>query len=100
MRLVDLRFAAGIAMRRPFQVLVQVTNRCNMKCSFCDFWPNGAHPREELSVDDFRQLAADLAKQGTFLVSIEGGEPFLRPDLVEIVRAFSAKHVTVLYTNG
>ena len=42
----DLRFAIGVLRRRPFQVLLQVTNRCNMQCSFCDFWPNGVSPSE------------------------------------------------------
>ncbi len=96
----DLRFAAGVATERPFQVLVQVTNRCNMRCSFCDFWPNGVAPSEELTLGDYQRLSADLAKIGTFLVSIEGGEPFVRPDLLEIVRAFGERHVPLLYTNG
>jgi len=96
----DLRFAVGVVQRKPFQVLLQVTNRCNMKCNFCDFWPNGAAPREELTADDFRKLAAQLAELGTFLVSIEGGEPFVRPDLLDIVRAFAARHIPLLYTNG
>jgi MoaA/NifB/PqqE/SkfB family radical SAM enzyme len=96
----DVRFAAGLVARRPFQVLVQVTNRCNATCSFCDFWPHGAHPREELTTDDFHALSDELAGIGTFLVSIEGGEPFVRPDLVEIVRAFGRHHVPLLYTNG
>jgi MoaA/NifB/PqqE/SkfB family radical SAM enzyme len=96
----DLRFAAGIATERPFQVLVQVTNRCNMKCSFCDFWPNGVPAAQELTTEDFARVADELAELGCFLVSIEGGEPFVRPDLLEIVRAFGRKHVPVLYTNG
>jgi MoaA/NifB/PqqE/SkfB family radical SAM enzyme len=97
----DLRFAWGIARRRPFDVLIQVTNRCNMRCSFCDFWPNGAKPEQELQLDDFRRLAADLRQLGCFLVSLEGGEPFLRPELVDIVAAFAdAGHLTTLYTNG
>jgi MoaA/NifB/PqqE/SkfB family radical SAM enzyme len=96
----DMRFATQILGRSPFQVLVQVTNRCNLTCSFCDFWPNGAHPREELTTDDFRRLADQLAELGTFLISIEGGEPFVRKDLVEIVRAFGKHHVPLLYTNG
>ena len=50
----DAEFALGILRKRPFQVLVQVTNRCNMKCSFCDFWPNGVAPEQELSLDDYR----------------------------------------------
>lgn len=96
----EVGFAASVLGRRPFDVLVQVTNRCNMKCSFCDFWPNGATPQDELSVDEFSRLAAELASLGTCLVSIEGGEPFVRPDLVDIVRAFGRDHLPVLYTNG
>ena len=96
----QLGFAAGIALRRPFQCLIQVTNRCNMKCSFCDFWPNGVPPAQELSLEDYRRIGDELAGIGRFLISIEGGEPFVRRDLVEIVRAFSSRHLPVLYTNG
>ncbi len=96
----DLGFATTILRRRPFHLLLQVTNRCNMKCDFCDFWPNGVAPREELSLDDFRRLEEELAAMGRFLISVEGGEPFVRPDLLEIVRILSVRHVTALYTNG
>ena len=96
----QIGFAAGIALRRPFQCLIQVTNRCNMKCSFCDFWPNGVPPAQELVLEDYCRIAGELAGMGRFLISIEGGEPFVRRDLVEIVRAFSSRHLPVLYTNG
>ncbi|MFB9242965.1 radical SAM protein [Massilia antarctica] len=96
----DLRFMGGILRKQPFQVLVQVTNRCNMRCSFCGFWPNGVAPRLELTVADYQRVAAELARIGTFLVSVEGGEPLLRPDIIEIVRAFGERHAPVLYTNG
>lgn len=96
----DARFAAGVLRRRPFQVLIQVTNRCNMQCSFCDFWPHPAARSEELTVAEYRKLAADLGALGCFLVSIEGGEPLTRPDLVEIVQALSQRHVSTLFTNG
>jgi radical SAM protein with 4Fe4S-binding SPASM domain len=96
----DLEFARGVLLRRPFSLLLQVTNRCNMTCSFCDFWPNGVAPAQELSLADLRRVADELAQLGCALVSIEGGEPCVRPDLVEIVRAFSARHLSVLYTNG
>jgi MoaA/NifB/PqqE/SkfB family radical SAM enzyme len=93
-------FAATLLRRRPFQCLVQVTNRCNMKCRFCDFWPNGALPHEELTTGEFRQLAGELSGLGRFLVSIEGGEPFVRPDLAAIVAAFADDHIPLLFTNG
>lgn len=99
-KLKDLSFAWGLVRRRPFSVLIQLTNRCNMKCSFCSFWSQGAHPNEEVTLEDYRRIAAQMAEVGTFLVSLEGGEPFLRKDLIEIVEIFSKEHLTVLYTNG
>lgn len=96
----DLSFTAGIVGKRPFQVLVQLTNKCNMRCSFCDFWPNVAPRSEELTVSDYQRLSRELKELGTFLVSIEGGEPLVRPDLVPIVKALSEHHITALFTNG
>lgn len=96
----DAAFAAGLVRRRPFQALVQVTNRCNMRCSFCDFWPNPAPPRDELTAGDYARVAAELAELGCFVVSIEGGEPLARPDLVDIVGSFGERHLPALFTNG
>jgi MoaA/NifB/PqqE/SkfB family radical SAM enzyme len=96
----DAKFALGLARRRPFQVLLQVTNRCNMTCDFCDFWPNGVAPQQELSLENFRELARQLDELGTFFISVEGGEPFVRKDLIEILTVLSRRHVTCLYTNG
>jgi MoaA/NifB/PqqE/SkfB family radical SAM enzyme len=96
----DLRFALGVLRRKPFQVLLQVTNRCNMQCSFCDFWPNGVAPAEELAVAEFERIERELGELGTFVVSIEGGEPLVRPDLIDIVAIFARRHIPLLYTNG
>jgi MoaA/NifB/PqqE/SkfB family radical SAM enzyme len=71
-----------------------------MACTFCTFPQNSIAASEELSLPDFRRLATELSGLGRFLISIEGGEPFVRPDLVDIVRALSLEHLTVLYTNG
>jgi MoaA/NifB/PqqE/SkfB family radical SAM enzyme len=96
----DARFTAGLLRKKPFSCLVQVTNRCNMECSFCDFWPNPAPKKDELTAAEMRRIAKELSELGTFVVSIEGGEPFVRKDLVEIVRAFGERHIPALYTNG
>ena len=96
----DVGLIANIWRRRPFNVLIQVSNRCNMRCSFCQFWSNGVHPDRELGLDDFVSLEAQLAEMGRFIISIEGGEPLIRPDIIDIVRVFSARHSTLLYTNG
>jgi MoaA/NifB/PqqE/SkfB family radical SAM enzyme len=99
-RVRELAFAAGVLRHRPFQCLVQVTNRCNMQCTFCDFWPNGVPASEELSAAEWGRVAAELARLGRCVVSIEGGEPFVRPDLADIVGAFAVHHLPLLFTNG
>ncbi len=96
----DLSFAATIARSAPLQCLVQITNRCNMQCSFCDFWPNVAPRSEELTVSDYTRVSGELAGLGTAVISIEGGEPLLRKDLVGIVGAFGKHHIPMLFTNG
>lgn len=95
----DLAFTSGLLRKKPFSLLIQVTNRCNMECSFCDFWPN-PDPKRELTIPEFKRLSKELAELGTFGISIEGGEPMLRKDLPEIVAALSEHHITSLYTNG
>ena len=96
----DAKLTHGILRGRPFDVLLQVTNRCNMQCSFCDFWPNPAPKGQELTLAELERVAAELSELGTFIVSIEGGEPFVRKDLVDIVRVLSKDHITALFTSG
>jgi MoaA/NifB/PqqE/SkfB family radical SAM enzyme len=95
----NIAFGASLVRKHPFQCLVQVTNRCNMKCGFCDFWRHG-NKKAELTVEDYRRFSDALSALGVFLISLEGGEPLLRQDIAEIVSVFSKHHLTVLYTNG
>src|SRR5215831_469593 len=90
----EIGFSTAILKRKPHHLLVQVTNRCNMTCSFCTFPQNAVAASEELTLDDFRRLASELTGLGRFLISIEGGEPFVRLDLVDIVRELSKDHLT------
>jgi MoaA/NifB/PqqE/SkfB family radical SAM enzyme len=55
---------------------------------------------QELSCEDYAALERELSTLGKFLVSLEGGEPLVREDVVEIVRIFSPRHLPMLYTNG
>lgn len=95
-----LRLLYGFVARRPIHAIVQVSNRCNLTCGFCSFWENPARRSDELAVDDFATLGGKLAEAGSLVVSLEGGEPLLRPDIVEIVAAFARHHFPILFTNG
>jgi MoaA/NifB/PqqE/SkfB family radical SAM enzyme len=94
------RLLTGFVRKRPIHCIVQVSNRCNLTCGFCSFWERPAHPRDEMTVADFEVISAKLAEAGSMVVSLEGGEPLLRPDAAGIVRAFARYHHPILFTNG
>jgi cyclic pyranopterin phosphate synthase len=67
---------------------VSVTDRCNLRCTYCmppDFadWLPGDHL---LSIDELLMVIGIAVDEGIRTIRLTGGEPLLRPDLVEIVR--------------
>src|SRR5262249_50304803 len=87
------------AVPRPAFCTYLVSYRCHARCGMCDSWR--MKPGRELTA---AEVATVFAKIGRLdVVRVTGGEPFLREDLVEVVRAIAAAsdpmivHVT---TNG
>ncbi|MFZ4850532.1 MAG: radical SAM/SPASM domain-containing protein [Caldilinea sp.] len=66
---------------KPFSVVVSVSFRCNSKCRTCDVWRK---PNDDLSAEEWEQVFAHLGR-APFYMTFTGGEPFLRPDLDELV---------------
>lgn len=67
-----------------------VTSACNARCEFCfnldnvENWKN--RKSVELSLEEVRQIAINL-KRLPYL-NISGGEPFMRPDLADVIEVF------------
>ena len=95
-----LRLLGGFVFGRPVHCIVQVSNRCNLSCGFCSFWERPARREDEMTLADFEVISSKLAEAGSMIISIEGGEPLMRPDIVGIVRAFARHHHPILFTNG
>ena len=84
---------------------VSVTDRCNLRCTYCmppDFsdWMPGEHL---LSIDELMTVLEVAVEQGIGSVRLTGGEPLIRPDIVEIVRRINALPTPpriTLTTNG
>lgn len=68
---------------------VSLTDRCNLRCSYCmppeglDWTPSA----DILSGQEVARLIRLFVAEGVTDVRFTGGEPLLRPDLVDIVRA-------------
>ena len=54
----------------------------------------------ELAVSDFRRGSKKLSELGAILISLAGGEPLVRPDIVDIVHAVAEWHFPFITTNG
>jgi pyruvate-formate lyase-activating enzyme len=78
----------------------ELTTRCDLRCPVC-FADAEDAPREgEITLEAFTALLEPLRGRDV-QIRLTGGEPTLRPDIVEIVRRISASGNTVdLATNG
>ena len=95
-----VRIFSRFAMGRPVWCTWQVTYRCNFRCAFCDYWKGGVDPSRELAPAEIERGARNLARISSLMISIGGGEPFLRDDLPEIIAAMARWHMPLVTTNG
>ncbi len=71
--------------KRPFLAEVDITERCNLRCSHCyHFAGKGSTTREEPSLDEWKKRFGELYDRGIRGVMLMGGEPLLRPDVVAL----------------
>lgn len=72
-------------------VRLSVTDRCNLRCTYC--MPENmhfVHRKELLTDDEILLLLQLLATAGISKVRITGGEPFLRPGLMTLLEKINA----------
>src|SRR5262249_332950 len=92
--------------QRPLRNLrISVTDRCNLRCSYC--MPEEDYvwlPREQiLDFEEISALADVFMELGVDKIRLTGGEPLLRRDLPALIRLLAAKpklNDLALTTNG
>lgn len=63
----------------PKEAVIAITYRCNCRCKMCNIWKESAF--KEIPPEEYRKLPESLK-----VVNITGGEPFLHPDLKDVMR--------------
>ena len=77
---------------------LEITNRCNLACSFC---PKTKRPARTLTAEEFRLLAGKLRAYTDYLYLHVMGEPLLHPQLQALLKiAQELGFHVVLTTNG
>ena len=86
--------------KMPIFGSADITNFCNLKCKHCYWWLNRTL-HKELSADEWRNVVRKKFRENDVVaVSLTGGEPLLRPKVVEaVVEEMKGRYVTVV-TNG
>jgi MoaA/NifB/PqqE/SkfB family radical SAM enzyme len=85
-------------------VYLHVTKACNLRCTYCYFSASNPLP-DELSTKELVDLWPPLVSLRPEKVIFTGGEPLLRPDIVDLLRTFRDADVEhkvkrCLNTNG
>lgn len=85
---------------KPVVTMLELTNRCNLACISC-YNNAGLAMNNELTTEEWVDVAHQLGRLGVFHVYLTGGEPLLFEGLLEVVSAlFDEKIRTVLFSNG
>jgi MoaA/NifB/PqqE/SkfB family radical SAM enzyme len=91
---------AAMARRSvPTGAQIELTRACNLRCAFC--YKSSRTDTQQLSLDEWRRVLANLRTLGTLSVSFTGGEPLLYPEAIEVMReARRLGFMVSLLTNG
>jgi len=76
----------GFPKALPMVLTLSVNDWCNSRCKTCNIWKNKPKMKiaEQLKLEEYEKIFKNFSS--VFWVTITGGEPFLRDDIVEIIR--------------
>ena len=76
--------------QRPIAAHIYVTEKCNLRCSYCTEVNNRVpHPK----LKTLKMWIDKLEELGVLRIGLQGGEPLLHPDIVEVVRYVKSKNL-------
>jgi organic radical activating enzyme len=103
---VEVRRGRSIAHARealerlPARLWLYTNFDCNLACDYCCVRSSPSADRRALGLDRVRRLVAEAPHAGVRELFLTGGEPFILPDIGEIVAACVEAVPTTLLTNG
>ncbi|HEY8377961.1 MAG TPA: radical SAM protein [Nannocystis sp.] len=84
---------------KPRLVVWEFTSACDQHCAHCG--PrSGKRRADELSTEEALRLVDELAEAGVGEVTLIGGEAYLRPDVLVVIRRIRERGMTATMTTG
>ena len=85
-------------MKRFKKIFVEITNACNLNCSYCT---SSNRTTEYITLDSFQHVLNEIKPFSDYIYLHVKGEPFLHPQLNEILNLAYEKQIQVnITTNG
>jgi radical SAM protein with 4Fe4S-binding SPASM domain len=85
---------------RLLSMEIEFNQVCNLRCIYC-YALDTPHDRNELSVDEFKDVIRQAHEMGARKIIILGGEPLLYPHLLEMIAYIRDLGMEIeLFTNG
>ena len=78
----------------------EITHQCNYSCSYCIFSCNSKKIDGELTTEECYHIIDELVLHNFKHLKITGGEPFIRKDILEILKYASERLITDISTNA
>lgn len=85
-----LRSKLGIPANQLRTMDIMLNSECNANCKHCfatSFTGNKSTPKTKLTLKEQQSALHEAVKNGVFHFSLQGGEPFLHPNLDDIIKA-------------
>jgi len=87
-----------VSTDHPVMAHIIPIRRCNLACKYCNEYDDFSKP---VPLETMKRRVDDLARLGTTVVTLSGGEPLLHPELDEIIAHMRKYSIIVgMITNG
>ena len=97
-REVAMLIKGVVSTGHPVMAHLIPIRRCNLSCTYCNEYDDFSKP---VDVDIMKSRVDHLARLGTTIITMSGGEPLLHPELDEIIAQMRRRGVIAgLITNG
>jgi len=94
----------------PKFISFTVTNACNLRCKMCGQWSEDGYIKNKtkcpdtgtiMKLEDWKRLVDEITNYKIRFILVRGGEPFLFPGLIELLKYINSKGIFIsLDTNG
>jgi len=88
-------------LTQPARIQWEVTSRCNLNCKQCYINSSAFAKKKELTTVQAKKVIDELKAMNVLWVEIQGGEPFMRQDILEIIKYAKEQSLNLkILTNG